>query len=65
MPGIVGPTETVVQMVERQLAASRTVLLPAGAPEAWLDPAVVRYVHTMFTRVATTGNIAVWQRSSG
>ena len=64
VPGTVGPTETVVQMVERQLAASRTVLLPAGAPETWLDPALVRYVHDAFTRVATTGNIAVWQRSA-
>ena len=63
VPGTVGPTETVVQMVERQLAASRTVLLPAGAPETWLDPALVRYVHDAFRRVATTGNIAVWQRS--
>jgi len=65
VPGIVAPSETVVQMVERQLAASRTVLLPAGAPEAWLDPAVIRYVHRAFRRVATTGNIAVWQRPSG
>ena len=65
VPGTDGPSETVVQMVERQLAASRTVLLPAGAPEAWLDPALIAYVHGAFSRVATTGNIAVWQRPSG
>ena len=64
VPGTAGTSETVVQMVERQLAASRTVLLPAGAPEAWLDPALIAYVHAAFTRVATTGNIAVWQRQS-
>lgn len=65
VPGIVGPSESVAQMVERQVAASRTVLLPVGGPESWLAPVLGQDVSDGFTRVATTGGIAVWQRVGG
>ena len=65
VPGIVGPSESVAQMVARQVAASRTVLLPVGGPESWLAPVLGQDVSDGFTRVATTGGIAVWQRVGG
>lgn len=64
-PGIVAPSESVAQMVARQVAASRTVLLPVGGPEAWLAPVLGQDVSDGFRRVATTGGIAVWQRAGG
>ncbi len=65
VPGIVDPSESVAQMVARQVAASRTVLLPVGGPESWLAPVLGQDVSDGFTRVATTGGIAVWQRTGG
>ncbi|MCR6493743.1 hypothetical protein [Cellulomonas sp. P24] len=65
VPGIVDPSESVAQMVARQVAASRTVLLPVGGPESWLAPVLGQDVSDGFTRVATTGGIAVWQRVGG
>jgi len=62
VPGTVGPSETVAQLVKAQIAASRTVLLPVDGPESWLGPVLGQDVRDAFTRVATTGNIAVWQR---